>query len=195
MDSNEARNFRHVDGRLFEFFKDHESQFPGAKKRDLIHVLEHFDGEEVRALLKLLAERAGTDADDIVRERDKDNDALRVSTLAYDELFMRGDAWALPRLLSECVKGGAWGHYRARELRNFERGAVGEAIRSRLTQATTTADRVELDRLLGFFGSTADIETLKRDAAADHEELANSAYEALMRLTDPLRLPDNWSSL
>jgi hypothetical protein len=187
--------FRHVDGRLFEFFNDHEARFPGAKKWDLDHVLEQFDGEEVRALLRVLAGRVGTDADDVVREQNRDNEALRASTLAYDELYTRGDAWALSRLVAECVKGGALGHYRAQELRNFEREAVGEAVRTRLTQAATIGDRVELNRLLGFFGSPEDAERLKEDIVSADEELANSAYEALMRLTDPLRLPDNWSSL
>jgi HEAT repeat protein len=187
--------FRHVDERLFAFFKSHESQFPGAKKWDLDHVLEQFDGEEVRVLLRVLAGRAGTVADDFVREQNRDNEALRASTLAYDELYTRGDAFALPRLVAECMKGGTWGHYRARELRNFQRETVGETVRARLTEAATIADRVELNRLLGFFGSPEDVERLKEDAASIDEELANSAYEALMRLTDPLRLPDNWSSL
>jgi PBS lyase HEAT-like repeat-containing protein len=187
--------FRHVDGRLFGFFKEHESRFPGAKKWDLVHVLEQFDGEEVRVLLRVLAGRAGTDADDVVREPNRENEALRASALAYDELYTRGDAWALSRLVAECVKGGAWGHYRSRELRIFQREAVGDAVRARLADTTAIAERVELNRLLGFFGSAEDVERFKEDIASPDEELANAAYEALMRLTDPLRLPDNWSSL
>jgi hypothetical protein len=142
-----------------------------------------------------MAGRAGTDADDIVRDRDRENDDLRASTLAYNELFARGDAWALPRLIAECVEGGPRGYYRSRELRHFEQEEVGEAIRTRLAAPVSIAHRVELYRLLGFFGSPKDVERLKRDAASSQKELANSAYEAMIRLTDPLRLPDNWSSL
>ena len=79
--------------------------------------------------------------------------------------------------------------------RNFKREAVGEALRTRLDAPCSVSQRIELNRLIGFFGSSADAEGLKSDACSGREELANASYEALMRLTDPLRLPEHWSVL
>ena len=59
----------------------------------------------------------------------------------------------------------------------------------------TIKRQLRRSELLGFFGGPADFESLRLDATSSDHILANAADEALLRLEDPLHLPDNWSSL
>jgi hypothetical protein len=121
---------------------------------------------------------------------------LRASKLAYDELFERGDVWALPELIKVCVGGDkGFGHYMAEHLLRYPRHEVADAVRRALGESPSPAMRAELNRLLGFFGGPPDFASLRLDAKSSDHILANAADEGLLRLEDPLRLPDNWSSL
>lgn len=116
--------------------------------------------------------------------------------MAYDELYQRGDLWALPELIRVCVdtdKG--FGRYMAENLLRFPSHEVACQIRRELSKSPDSAKRAELNRLLGFFGGADDLSMLRLDAESTDDTLANAADEALLRLEDPLRLPDNWSSL
>ena len=76
------------------FSKSHESRFQAKGSGISFMSLSNSMARKSDPLLRYMAGRAGTDADDIVRDRDRENDDLRASTLAYNELFARGDAWA-----------------------------------------------------------------------------------------------------
>ena len=84
---------------------------------------------------------------------------------------------------------------RAEELLHYPREIVADAIRRVRTATEGLAGRAELDRLLGFFGGTTDQDSLRRDSESPNDVLANAADEAHLRISDPFRLPSNWSSL
>ena len=72
--------------------------------------------------------------------------------------------------------------------------------RTRVQQALRTALHVEEDEkklrvileLIGHVGDESDIAELERKIGAESEIVANAAYEAKLRLTDPLRLAEHW---
>jgi HEAT repeat protein len=184
--------FTHIHEDFGTFLQQQKPRFDGAEKWEYFRFLERFDGESIRVVLREMARRSGTEGDDILRE----SDGLRASRLAYNELFERGDPWALPELLRQCTDEQApFARTRAEKLLHFPREVVADAIRRLRTATEGLAGRAELDRLLGFFGGETDQDSLRRDSESPNDVLANAADEAHLRITDPLRLPSNWSSL
>jgi HEAT repeat protein len=187
-----GKYFTHIHEDFGTFLQQQEPRFDGAEKWEYFRFLERFDGESIRVLLRELAGRSGTEGDDILHE----SDGLRASRLAYNELFERGDPWALTELLRQRIDEHApFARVRAKELLRYPREIVADAIRRVRTATEGLAGRAELDRLLGFFGGTTDRDSLRRDSESPNDVLANAADEAHLRITDPLRLPSNWSSL
>lgn len=184
--------FSHIHDDFGAYLLESDPRFDGAENWEYFRLLERVDGRSIRALLQRLAQRRGSDNDAVVRNED----TLRASRLAYDELFERGDLWALPELIRMCVGDDKpFGRYMAENLLRFRRSEVAEAVRRELGRAPMPTRRAELERLLGFFGGSNDLEMLRIDTESPDDNLANAADEALLRLEDPLRLPDNWSSL
>ena len=186
-----GRYFTHIDNEFGVFLREQEPQFEGSENREYFRLLERIDSESIRVVLRDLAQRTGID-DQISRG----TDGQSVARVAYDELFERGDSWALPELIRQCLgEDRPFARFMAGRLQRFQREEVAEAIRSLLNRALTPVIRAELVRLLGFFGTTNDAESLRRDVQGPNDVLANAADEALLRLTDPLRLLGNWSNL
>jgi hypothetical protein len=184
--------FSHIHDDFGAYLLESDPRFDGAENWEYFRLLEKVDSPSIRAVLRRLAQRSGSDSDAVVR----DQDGLRASRLAYGELFERGDLWALPELIIMCVGGDkSFGRYMAENLLRYPRSEVVEAVRRELARSPMPARRPELDRLLGFFGGPNDLESLRIDTESPDDILANEADEALLRLEDPLRLPDTWSSL
>jgi hypothetical protein len=184
--------FSHIHDDFGAYLLENDPHFDGVENWEYFRLLERIDTPSIRAILRQLAQRRGSDSDAVLR----DQDGLRASQLAYGELYERGDVWALPELIKVCVGGDkGFGRYMAEHLLRYPRHEVADAIRRALGESPSPATRAELNRLLGFFGGPADFEFLRLDATSSDHILANAADEALLRLEDPLRLPDNWSSL
>jgi hypothetical protein len=184
--------FVHIHDDLGRFLRDNEPSLRGRENWDYLDFLERIDTPSIRDVLRDLARRRGTDADAVLR----DNDGLRASRLAYEELFERGDSWALPELIRQCTGDDKfWGRHMAENLLHFRREDVADAIRRALGETSAPSPRAELIRLLGFFGAPSDAELIKPVVESVDPVLANAADEAVLRLADPLRIPDNWSSL
>ena len=186
-----GKYFTHIHENFGAFLQQKEPQFEGAEKWEYFRFLERFDDESIRGVLREVAGRSGTEGDDILRE----SDGLRASRLAYNELFERGDPWALPELIRCIDEHSPFARIKAKELLNYPREIVADAIRRVRIATEGLAGRAELDRLLGFFGGTTDQDLLRQDSDSPNDVLADAADEAYLRITDPLRLPSNWSSL
>lgn len=184
--------FSHIHDDFGAYLLENDPQFDGSDNWEYFRLLDRVDTPSIRAVLRLLAQREGSSSDAVLRAED----GLRASRLAYDELFERGDLWALPQLIKVCVAGdGPFGRYMAEKLLRFPHHDVRAAVRQELDKSPLLSIHVELDRLLGFFGGPTDFDSLRVDSKSHDDALANAADEALLRLEDPLRLPDNWSSL
>jgi hypothetical protein len=184
--------FSHIHDDFGTYLLESDPLFQEADNWEYFELLERVDGPSIRAVLRQLAQRRGSEGDAVLR----DQDGLRASRLAYDELYERGDLWALPELVGICVgTDESFGRYMAENLLRFPRHEVAQAVRRELEKSPTPTKRAELDRLLGFFGEADDLESLRLDSESADDTLANAADEALLRLQDPLRMPDNWSSL
>jgi HEAT repeat protein len=101
-----------------------------------------------------------------------------------------------PELIRQCTGDEQpYARYMAGELLRFKREEVADVVRKALCETPASTTRAELIRLLGFFGAPSDVELITREVESADSVLANAADEAVLRVTDPLRLPDNWSGL
>jgi hypothetical protein len=187
-----GRYYTHIpDGELIDYLEANEQVFQGKEKWNLIHAVEQIDSKNVRRLLRLLASRKGMPEDAVVRE----NDGLCASTLAYHELLYRGDTSAVSPFVGEAVSLDPRRTWVARELARFPQEQVSSHLGLALSRASGDEERATIVRLLGFVGSKEDAEQILGFVDSGDDNLANAAYEAHCRLTDPLLVPPNWSSL
>ncbi|MGO8929855.1 MAG: NACHT domain-containing protein [Limisphaerales bacterium] len=185
--------YTHVDDEpLIDFLIAGESEIPGAQKRDLVHAVEQIDSEEARRMLRMLASRAGTDRDTVVRD-----DKLLLSREAHEELMRRGDDFSVPYYVSkslECRREAF--SYGLEELANFRSIAIASEVAERLGARPVDPEHTaRLLSLLGRFGAPADARLVDPYLAQESELVRNVAYEAKVRLTDPLRLPSHWQEI
>ncbi|MEZ4647442.1 MAG: hypothetical protein R3E97_01425 [Candidatus Eisenbacteria bacterium] len=74
----------------------------------------------------------------------------------------------------------------------FDRESVLSTLRTMLRANTHEGTcRIILD-VLGHIGNKSDLAQLNEFIASGSEFVANAAFDAKQRLTDPLRLPDQW---
>ncbi len=173
--------FTHIDPGVFEYFRKHRSRLSKRDRWDLLMLLQHVDGAAVRELLRDIALSSG------------DEEEVRFSELAHDELGHRGDEWAIERYVREASRPG--GRWRSRQLLQFSRRAVASVVRDLLSESEEPSEQATLLRLIGFFGESADAALLMPFKDSEILELANEAFEASVRLEDPLRLPEGWSAV
>lgn len=151
------------------------------------------DSPEVRALLRKWGSRRGSPEDPLVRESDQ----RRISDMCYWELRDRGDVSAIEYTLDERAdeRDEIYVALAADHLRTFPTAAVAEQLRLRLNRATTTSETLRMLALLGRFGEQADAELASRFLDHADDLVANVACEAMLRLSDPLLVPDRWREL
>lgn len=184
--------FHQIDDSFGTHLKSSKLHFESQEGWEYLRLLERIDGESIRSVLRDLAEHAGTAEDEILRE----SDGLRLSRMAYDQLYDRGDTWALPQLVGEVIaEDRPHGRFMAERLLHYRREDVAAVIRRTHRGSISEWQRAELDRLLGFFGSDEDVEWLREEVRSLNDAVASAADEAFLRLKDPLRLPDKWSGL
>ncbi len=149
------------------------------------------DSPSIREILRKWAGQWGSSQDPLVRESDQ----FRMSELCCEDLQSRGDEAAIEYTLdgrrainqdeiyiSVAIDG----------LRHFPAEAVARQIRSRLAMNISKSDTLRMLSLLGRFGEPADAELLSRFVDDADDSLANTAFVALLRISDPLLVPEGW---
>ena len=181
-----GRYYTHVcDAELISYLEANEQVFQGKEKWDPIHAIEQIDSENVRRLLRILARRSGTPEDAVVR----DNDGLRASMLAYQELLYRGDPAVVEHFVGEAISQDQRRSWVARDLGRLPRVEVARHLRMALDRSGSDDERAAIVRLLGFFGVVDDADLVRPFVDNRDDGLANAAYETICRLTDPLLVP------
>ena len=157
---------------------------------DFVRAFEQIDSPDVRRLLRKWAERQGTPNDAIVRE----NDSLRMSYLCIRELIDRGDEFAIPYVLDHRAdeKDSTYVYLAADNLQHFPSSTVATELRNRLSAAADNSQALRMLSLLGRFGDASDEELLQQFLDHADDLVANIACESLLRLTDPLLVPEGW---
>ena len=160
---------------------------------DFVHAFRQIDSPDVRRLLRKRVEWCGTSADAVVRE----DDHLRMSHLCIRELIDRGDEFAIPYVLDQRadLKDNIYIAIAADDLRHFPSSAVAAEVCNRLSAATDTSQAVRMLSLLGRFGDASHEKLIRQFLDHPDDLVANVACESLLRLTDPLLVPEGWREL
>jgi HEAT repeat protein len=187
-----GRFYTHIqDAELIAYLDENEQALTGQAKWDLLHAVEGIDSENVRRLVRRIAGRHGTPEDVSIA-----SNGLMASTQAYVDLMHRGDTAAVEHFVAEAIrlddKRPAWA---PRKLVLFPREEVARCLRQALTVADTIERRTAIVRLLGHFGREEDAEAVRGFVQSEDNELADAAYEAVCRLSDPLLVPADWGGL
>jgi HEAT repeat protein len=165
---------------------------PGSPTQNwkLVDSFRQIDSPDVRRLLRKWAERRGTAEDPLVRE-DRQS---RMSAMCYWELAERGDESAIAYVLENTTSenDAMYVHIAEYQLPHFRSSAVAAEVRQRLSVATTQSQIVRMLSLLGRFGDPSDAELLRQFLTHSDDLVANVACESLLRLTDPLLVPEDW---
>jgi hypothetical protein len=168
---------------------------PGSPEQNwsVENAFRQIDSPAVRRLLRKWGSRRGSPHDPLVRE----NDQRRMSDLCYRELRDRGDESAIEYTLDERAdeQNDIYVAIAADQLRLFPTAAVAEQLRLRLTMATTTSETLRMLALLCRFGETVDAELVSRFRDHPDDLVANVACEAMLRLSDPMLVPDRWREM
>ncbi|GEM_PF-3280697 len=185
--------YRHVEDReLITYLFSAEGGLSADQKWKLIHSVEQIDSESARGMLRDLASRAGTDRDAIIRD-----DKLTVSQLAHDELMHRGDDFSVPyfiRALLECSQQQLI--YHIEQIAHFRDVALIAEVAQRLKDPPAHPEQLaRLLALLGQFGTAEHTILITPHIKNGEERVRNVAYEAVTRLTDPLRLAQGWQEI
>ncbi|MDY3562777.1 HEAT repeat domain-containing protein [Gemmata sp. JC673] len=184
-----GRFHTHVQDRdLIAYLEEQEHEFKGPAKWTLLHAIEPIDSENVRRLLRKVANRRGTPEDDVVRG----DDGLRASWLASRDLMNREDAAAVEHFVTEAISLDERRAWAARDLVKLPRDVVATRLREALTAAETDELRAVVVRLMGHFGNEEDAAAVHGFVESGNDGLADAAYEALCRLRDPLLVPADW---
>lgn len=156
-------------------------------------LFRQIDSPEVRALLRKWGSRRGSPEDPIVRESDN----YRLSDMCFGELQERGDVSAIEFTLDDRAdeKDELYVALASKHLRTFPVEAVADQIRVRLNLATNTSETVRMLALLGRFGQQADHELAAAYVNHADDLVANVACEAMLRLSDPLLIPNRWRTV
>ncbi len=176
------------DGELIAYLEEQEHEFQGPAKWKLLHAVEYIDSENVRRLLRKIAARRGTPEDDVLRG----DDGLRASWVASRDLLNREDPSVAAYFVSEAISLDAQRSWAAHDLVKLPRDAVASCLREALSDCVANEQRATIVRLMGHFGSERDAAAVRGFVECDHDGLADAAYEAFCRLTDPMLVPSDW---
>jgi hypothetical protein len=150
--------------------------------------LAQIDSSEVRALLRNWASKQGSPEDPSVRE----GDHYKISDMCFETLRERGDFSAIEFTFEQRAdeEDDNYVILTANCLRSFPIEAVADQIRARLERATSTSEIVRMLALLGRFGQQVDHELALPYLNHADDLVANVACEVMLRLSDPLLIPN-----
>jgi hypothetical protein len=151
------------------------------------------DSPAVRGLLQKWAGLRGSAQDPFVGE----NGRRRLSDICFEGLRDRGDESAIEYTLDEREDKDdhiyLW--ITADFLRPFPAAAIAVRLRLRLAAATTASETLRLLALLGRFGQAVDAELASRFQDHPDDLVANVACETMLRLSDPMLVPEYWRTM
>jgi hypothetical protein len=159
---------------------------------NMYSILDDIDSPSVRKWLRNWYALRRTDRDVLLKSP---NNGTRISDRAYRTLSERGDQSVLTEFVKEQVErieGHAIHEWAIRDLGVFDREGVRSALRSMLESDLGDKTRVAVLDLIGHFGDISDLILLNSFISTASAAIANAAFEARLRLSDPLRLTENW---
>ena len=156
-------------------------------------VFRQIDSQEVRTIMRKWGSRRGSPEDPLVRESDR----YRISDMCFEGLRDRGDVSAIEFTLDHRAdeKNDIYVALASDHLRTFPVEAVADQIRARLKLATSTSETVRMLALLGRFGQQSDHELAVPYLNHADDLVANVACEIMLRLSDPLLVPNRWRTM
>ena len=182
----------HTDELVDYLASNYQMASPG-QIRELGESLRQIDSPPVRDLLKKWAGLRGSAQDPLVGE----NGRRRFSAICFEELRDRGDESAIEYTLDERTdyEDHIYIAITADFLRPFPSMAVAERLRLRLAAAATASETVRSLALLGRYGETVDAEVARSFQDHSDDLVANVACEAMLRLSDPMLVPEHWRAI
>jgi hypothetical protein len=155
----------------------------------LTHLMDHVDGPAVREQLRKWW-RLRVTADDLEVTADR-----LLSETAFSDLVDRGDDSVIEEHLAREVDHHqehglhAWA---VDDLALFDRDKVRYTLRTMLQREENEKKTVVILDLIGHLGNDVDLPIFEKLSKSDIDEIANAAFDAQLRLRDPLRLPEHW---
>jgi HEAT repeat protein len=172
------------------------SQYPAGspgQDREVERAFQQIDGPAVRRLLRTWAGLSGP-----VDARSTTGDGRRTSPNIYFETLRdRGDESAIDYALDERAddEDEIYVVVTADHLLNFSAAAVSRHLRLRLEVSSTASEAIRTLALLGRFGERPDAELAAGFVYHPDDMVANIACETMLRLSDPLLVPDHWREM
>lgn len=178
---------------LARFLLDHDGEFTEPKRRwEVLHALEALDGPGVRAFFRDVVRRRGTGSDVVLRTQD----GYRASDVALRELCDRGDESVVGHFVREALEDHGHFWYVGDDLDEFSTTSVRRELAEALvTHAGDPKRLARVVRLLGAYGVPEDARLVEQYVAHPSPDVADAGREAVLYLTDPLRIPEGWSLL
>ncbi|MEQ9304665.1 MAG: HEAT repeat domain-containing protein, partial [Marinoscillum sp.] len=174
---------------LLDFVLSHDISIEIYKS--LCSIFSHIDCSSVRNELKKWYDLRNT-ADDLFLNSPKD---ASLSQIAFRELADRGDEYVLSEYLAREIERTR--DYQDRSwllerLSFFNRDKLKDTLRTFIkTESNPQNLKVVID-LIGYVGDSSFIAELNGLIKSDIDIVANAAFEANLRLTDPLSLAERW---
>lgn len=189
-----GKYYTHVStAEIVEYLVSEEPKMAPNDKHFITFVVAQIDGNEIRHMFRQWASRMGTPADTVLQE----GGDVKLSSVCYDELMQRGDTFAIPYFLALRTDepDDVFVHVASQNLSHFSSEAVATALRRRFDGIHDNSQAVRLVWLLARFGNRQD-GSLVQPFLDDADDLvANVACESLLRLTDPMAVPENWGEM
>jgi hypothetical protein len=173
-----GESYNHVHSAdLVDYFLANEHMFPGDEKKELQDFFDEVDSPAIRDAFRRWAAQTEGEAGERF----------------WRELALRGDSSALEWYLNREIEGRRRTDPMARDdLSRFPRETLVSALKGHLKSSKDSAARATYLELLGFFGSESDVPFLQGFVDEPDGPVANAAFDATVRLTDPLRLSEDW---
>jgi HEAT repeat protein len=154
-------------------------------------ILHDIDSPVVRRLFREWYDLRDT-PDDMALNTPKD---AKLSDIAFRELADRGDDHVLTAYIESEIE-----HYKDYQIHSwvierlavFDREKVRSTLRAMLQHDRDDKSRRAVLDLIGHVGNDSDIGELNKLIQSESDRVANAAFEAKLRLTDPLRLAEHW---
>jgi hypothetical protein len=154
-------------------------------------IVADVDSPSVRRLLRDWYDHRNSPSDWIL----KPATGTKLSDFAFRELAHRGDAHVLTAYIEnelERQKKYRLSGWLIECLGYFDRTAVRSTLRRMLPDYPDNESRNLILDLIGHMGDESDIGELQRFQESRCASIANAAFEAKLRLTDPMRLAEHW---
>lgn len=179
-----------ITGELVDYLGSHYQLTWPEAECDVGEAFCQIDSKEVRELLRQWSGLDRPVQDSPLRE----DGQRRLSATCREELRNRGDESAIDFTLDERADDDddvyVW--VTASNLRNFQATSVAERLRLRLESAETASQVVRMLALLGRFGTADDADLAGRYLNHPDDLVANVACETMLRLSDPMLVPEQW---